>query len=186
MICLEIIGFEFPCVAGAQMTNSKHEELVLAWNCFKSPNPFRIKLVPAKVPFEDLLYRTHVIDLVGCVCLQFNRQFLWEKRCFEKQSVRCLSCIPKPDLHLGKTCFIKQVFRCVLRPSLCLFLRALRVCHLVCYESCFDKICAEIAACRRILDSIFTFVTLYLSRFFDIALMFSRLYSKRWEIVKQC
>ena len=29
MIFFEIIGFEFPCVAGAQMTDPKHEELVL-------------------------------------------------------------------------------------------------------------------------------------------------------------
>ena len=29
MIFFEIICFKFPCVAGAQMTNLKHEELVL-------------------------------------------------------------------------------------------------------------------------------------------------------------
>ena len=49
------------------MTDPKHEELALAGIVSKSPTPIRIKLVPAKVQLEDLLYRTHVIDLVGRV-----------------------------------------------------------------------------------------------------------------------
>ena len=73
------------------MTNSKHEELVLHGNCFKSPNPFRIKLVPAKVPFEDLLYRTHVIDLVGCVFFNSIGNFC-EKNGVLKNS-QCVVCL---------------------------------------------------------------------------------------------
>ena len=38
MIFLEIICFEFPRVAGAQMTDPKHEELVLA-RIVSNPQP---------------------------------------------------------------------------------------------------------------------------------------------------
>ena len=146
------------------MTDPKHEELALA-GIVSNPQPHSNKTCSCKSSTWRFTLSNSCHWFSRTCVFQFNRQFLWEKRCFEKQSVRCLSCIRKPDLHLGKTCFIKQVFRCVLRRWYCLFLRALRVCHLVCHESCFDKICAEIAACRRVLDSIFTFDTLYLSRF---------------------
>ena len=64
MIFCEIICFEFSCVAGARMTDPKLEELVLDGIASNPPAPIRTKLVPAKVQFEDVLYRTHVIDLV--------------------------------------------------------------------------------------------------------------------------
>ena len=38
MIFVRIICFEFPCVAGAQMTDPKHEELVLA-RIVSNPQP---------------------------------------------------------------------------------------------------------------------------------------------------
>ena len=40
MIFLEIICFEFPCVAGVQMTNSKHEEVVLHGIASNPQTPF--------------------------------------------------------------------------------------------------------------------------------------------------
>ena len=45
------------------------------------------------------------------------------------------------------------------------------------YESCFDKMCAQIVACLclRVLASTFAFVTLHLSRFFDIQAVFQAL-----------
>ena len=107
--------------------------------CFKSPTPIGIKLVPAQVQVEDLLSSNscHWFSLM-CV-FQFNRQFFWEKRCFEKQCVRCLACIPQPDLHLGKT---KQVFCFDLRSWYCLFLKVLRVRHLEKYFAvCLPAVC---------------------------------------------
>ena len=92
------------------------------WNCFKSPTPIRTKLVPAKIQFEDVLYRTHVIDLVWCALFNSIGNFC-EKTAFEKQRVRFLVCIPKRELHFGKTYFFKQVFSCVLRSWYCLFLK---------------------------------------------------------------
>ena len=94
------------------------------------PNPHSNKTCSCKSSIWrcTLSNSCHWFSLM-CV-FQFNRQFLWEKRCFGKQCVRVLACIPKRDLHLGKTYFFKQVFCCVLRSWYCLFLKVLRVRHL--------------------------------------------------------
>ena len=96
------------------MTDPKLEELVLDGIASNPPAPIRTKLVPAKIQFEDVLYRTHVIDLVCCALFNSIGNFC-EKTAFEKQCVRFLVCIPKRELHFGKTYFFKQVFSCVLR-----------------------------------------------------------------------
>ena len=54
------------------------------WNCFKSPTPIRIRLVPAKVQFEDLLSSNSCHWFCPVYVSQLNRQFLWEKTVFWK------------------------------------------------------------------------------------------------------
>ena len=129
MILFKIICFKFPCVAGSRMTDPKHEELVLD-GIASIPNPHSNKTCSCKSSTRrfTLSNSCHWFSLMRV--FQFNRQFLWEKRCFEKQCVRFLVCLPKRGLHLGKTYFFKQIFCSVLRSWYCSRLKVLRVHHL--------------------------------------------------------
>ena len=125
------------------------------WNCFKSPAPIRTKLVPAKVQFEDVLYRTHVIDLVWCAFFNSIGNF-----CEKNGAMKNSSCVfwlvyQNGICFLGKPNKFFVVFYvpdivCFWRCSVYVILKNYFavVCLLsVNYESCFDKICAEIVAC---------------------------------------
>ena len=145
------------------------------WNCFKSPTPIRIKLVPAKVQAGDLLYRTHVIDLVWCVFFNSIGNFceqngvLKNSACvfwFVCQNGVCIWGKPTSSNKFFVLFYVVvRGWRCSLYIILKKYFAVVWLLS-VNYESCFDKNCAEIVACPRVLASMFTFVTLHLSRFF--------------------
>ena len=64
MIFVRIICFKFPCVAGARMTNSKHEELVLHGIASNPQTPFDF--------FSDFHFKYLGVrsQILGTACFQ--------------------------------------------------------------------------------------------------------------------
>ena len=183
------------------------------WLCFARPfvpwrrcrmegtESFDRKMHTAKVEFEHLLYRTHVIDLSWCVFLSSIFALVCGKSGVLKNSACVFGLFANTGSAFGESrglhYFFKHVCFCLM--FLILLLEATPFTsswiHILLLFACFlstmggfcnlsfDLLRQNVSGnCCMSLRSGFNFHLCHTS----FIQMFSALYSKRWEIVRQC